>query len=142
MRLEITRGTAAVLRTKENEIVYTGSMFKTGMIVQYAGVEAPDGWLFCDGSAIPDGDEFDGLRERFGDVVPDLSAQTKGLGVSVTHSESVSHTVSQSDGVGVSRNQGTSETRGVSHTHSEGSSCSTSSRSSSTKSVVRYIIKV
>lgn len=40
------------------------------MIIAFAGNEPPEGWLLCDGAAIPDEDRFNALRAMVGDKVP------------------------------------------------------------------------
>lgn len=55
----------------------TGFLVAVGSIVAYAGAQAPDGWLFCDGAAIPQDAKFNELRnvlER--SVTPDLRGRT------------------------------------------------------------------
>ena len=69
-----------------------------GTIVAFAGSSPPTNWLFCDGSAIPDGENYQTLREvigeRFGTnrngaaLLPDLQGRTvvgagEGKGLSV-----------------------------------------------------------
>ena len=43
-----------------------------GTIIQHASVQAPPGYLFCDGSLIPAGSQYDDLRALIGPNVPDL----------------------------------------------------------------------
>jgi hypothetical protein len=43
-----------------------------GTIVAYRSSRVPEGWLPCDGSAIPDGEQYGKLRELIGATVPDL----------------------------------------------------------------------
>ena len=44
-----------------------------GTISAYMGKTAPDGWLMCDGKAIPSGDQYDALRTVLGNAnTPDL----------------------------------------------------------------------
>jgi microcystin-dependent protein len=43
-----------------------------GTIVAYRSGRIPDGWLLCDGSAIPEGEQYGRLRELIGATVPDL----------------------------------------------------------------------
>ncbi len=40
----------------------TVSPFPVGTIIQYAGDNAPSGWLMCDGSLIPESPEYDSLK--------------------------------------------------------------------------------
>lgn len=47
------------------------------MIVGYMGNEAPDGWLLCDGSKIPDDEKFNALRTMIGNRVPDMGSNWK-----------------------------------------------------------------
>jgi microcystin-dependent protein len=54
----------------------TGFVVAVGSIIAFAGTQAPEGWLFCDGTKIPD-DKFSDLRgvlQR--DVTPDLRGRT------------------------------------------------------------------
>jgi len=44
----------------------------TGTIVAYWGISAPEGWLLCNGDAVPLGTEYDSLRALVGDSLPDL----------------------------------------------------------------------
>lgn len=44
-----------------------------GIIVAYGGSTAPEGWLLCDNSKIPDGSQYDALRQLLGaENTPDL----------------------------------------------------------------------
>lgn len=53
----------------------------SGIIVAYTGHQIPEGWLLCDGSLIPEGNQYDRLREQVGHSVPDLRGLfLRGLG--------------------------------------------------------------
>jgi microcystin-dependent protein len=43
-----------------------GPIMPTGAIIPYYGETAPKGWLLCDGSSIPSGDEYESLRILLG----------------------------------------------------------------------------
>jgi hypothetical protein len=43
-----------------------------GTLVAYWSSRIPDGWLLCDGSAVPEGARYDRLRGLIGERVPDL----------------------------------------------------------------------
>jgi len=43
-----------------------------GCILAYCGTVAPAGWLICDGSPIPAGEQYDALRALVGQNTPDL----------------------------------------------------------------------
>ena len=43
-----------------------------GSIMAFFGHKAPEGWLMCDGSVIPDQTEFTAIRELVGNNTPDL----------------------------------------------------------------------
>ncbi len=43
-----------------------------GAITAYAGTSPPNGWLLCDGKAIPPGSQYDELRHLVGTNTPDL----------------------------------------------------------------------
>lgn len=60
-----------------NLTTLVNGIFKTGMIMPYIGTVAPDGWMLCDGSAIPDDAEHASLRALVGAITPDLD----GLGI-------------------------------------------------------------
>ena len=122
-------------------------MFTTGMIVAYAGNEPPEGWLFCDGNDIPEGDQFHPLRALIGDKLPLFNgAASRTIGRSV--SNGASHQT------GTSTQRGTSKSEGVSHQQSESVTFSRSEgrhRSQDHPSIedlrypgppIRYIIKI
>ncbi|GHV40067.1 hypothetical protein FACS1894187_20610 [Synergistales bacterium] len=46
-----------------------------GAVEAYLGMDAPEGWLLCDGREIPKGAVYDTLRKMVGNNVPDLRAQ-------------------------------------------------------------------
>lgn len=46
-----------------------------GEIKIWPGVDAPAGFVLADGSAVPDGEEYDELRALHGDTVPDFSSE-------------------------------------------------------------------
>lgn len=61
--------------------IYAQNSFITGSIVAFVGNniqnannggDVPSGWLYCDGSQIPSGAQYDALRELIGNNVPDL----------------------------------------------------------------------
>jgi len=55
----------------------TGYVVPVGSIVAYHGATAPDGWLPCDGGAIPDEDKYQDLRTLLGrSTTPDLRGRT------------------------------------------------------------------
>lgn len=55
----------------------TGFVVAVGAIVAYAGVQAPEGWLLCDGAAIPQDAKFNELRQVLGrNATPDLRGRT------------------------------------------------------------------
>jgi len=54
--------------------LHHSNVIPVGTISSHFGSEAPQGWLICDGSAIPDGSQYDQLREVLGEAgkLPDL----------------------------------------------------------------------
>jgi microcystin-dependent protein len=63
----------------------TGFVMPVGSIVAFGGNAAPDGWLLCNGQAIPAGDAYSELKAVLGqNNVPDLSGRTL-IGVSGSH---------------------------------------------------------
>lgn len=44
----------------------------TGSVMPFIGTVAPNGWLLCDGAAIPSGSYYDNLKTLAGDNTPDL----------------------------------------------------------------------
>jgi len=61
--------------------LYAQNSFITGSIVAFVGNniqnatnggDIPSGWLYCDGSQIPSGAQYDALRDLVGNNVPDL----------------------------------------------------------------------
>lgn len=55
-------------------------MKNTGTIVMYIGPRAPEGWLFCNGKDIPEGEQFDDLRSLIGDTLPSLASGPMAAG--------------------------------------------------------------
>lgn len=55
----------------------TGFVVAVGSIVAFAGTQAPEGWLFCDGASIPPDAKFNDLRTVLGrGVTPDMRGRT------------------------------------------------------------------
>lgn len=54
--------------------IYAQNGVPTGSIMPYIGTTAPNGWLLCNGSAIPSGIYYDNLRTLAGNNTPDLRA--------------------------------------------------------------------
>lgn len=55
--------------------IYAQNGVPTGTIVAYVGTAAPNGWLICNGAAIPSGTYYDNLRAILGmTATPDLRA--------------------------------------------------------------------
>lgn len=55
----------------------TGDVMPVGSVIAYAGRAAPEGWLFCNGAQIPEGEEYKELREVLGvGTTPDLRGRT------------------------------------------------------------------
>ena len=54
--------------------IYAQNGVPTGSIMPYIGTTAPNGWLLCDGSAIPIGIYYDKLKTLAGNNTPDLRA--------------------------------------------------------------------
>lgn len=54
--------------------MYAQNGVPTGSIMPYIGTTAPNGWLLCDGSAIPSGIYYDKLKTLTGNNTPDLRA--------------------------------------------------------------------
>ncbi len=54
--------------------IYAQNGVPTGSIMPYIGTTAPNGWLLCDGSAIPSGIYYDKLKTLVGNNTPDLRA--------------------------------------------------------------------
>ena len=50
-------------------------MTPTGTIAPHLGKDAPNGWLVCDGSAVPKDDRYADLRSVIGDTLPDPKPQ-------------------------------------------------------------------
>ncbi len=67
----------------------TGYVMPVGSIVAYHGAAAPDGWLWCDGSTIPQEDKYKDLKGLLGkSTTPDLRGRTligggQGAGLTV-----------------------------------------------------------
>lgn len=61
---------------------YARNGVPTGSIIPFMGTEAPDGWLLCDGSDIPEGVQYDALKTVLGDTrTPNLKGRfLKGAG--------------------------------------------------------------
>jgi microcystin-dependent protein len=47
-----------------------------GCVLAFVGAVAPEGWLLCDGSPIPEGQRYDALRAVVGPNTPDLRGRT------------------------------------------------------------------
>lgn len=61
--------------------MYAQNGVPTGSIMPYIGTTAPNGWLLCDGSAIPSGIYYDKLKTLVGNNTPDLRAMfLRGVG--------------------------------------------------------------
>ena len=86
-------------------------MQHTGMIVSYIGTEAPEGWLFCDGSDVPEGEQYDALRTMTGGKLPGLFGST---------ASSTSQSWTRGTSTGQTTGKSVTETRGVSHTTTDG----------------------
>jgi microcystin-dependent protein len=55
----------------------TGYVMPVGSILAYHGMAAPDGWLLCDGGAIPSEDKYKDLKDLLGKpTTPDLRGRT------------------------------------------------------------------
>lgn len=55
----------------------TGDVMPVGSIIAYAGRAAPEGWLFCNGAQIPEGEQYGELRVVLGvGTTPDLRGRT------------------------------------------------------------------
>lgn len=54
--------------------IYAQNGVPTGSIMPFIGTVAPNGWLLCDGSAIPSGSYYDNLKTLAGANTPDLRA--------------------------------------------------------------------
>lgn len=54
--------------------IYAQNGVPTGSIMPFIGTVAPNGWLLCDGAAIPSGVYYDPLRNLAGANTPDLRA--------------------------------------------------------------------
>jgi microcystin-dependent protein len=54
----------------------TGYVMPVGTILAYAGSAAPDGWLICNGTAIPQDDKYKTLRDLIGSNTPNLIGRT------------------------------------------------------------------
>jgi len=54
--------------------LHHSNVIPVGTISSHFGSEAPQGWLICDGSSIPDGSQYDQLRDVLGEAgkLPDL----------------------------------------------------------------------
>ena len=57
-----------------DKALHHSNVIPVGTITSHFGSEAPQGWLICDGSSIPDGSQYDQLREVLGEggKLPDL----------------------------------------------------------------------
>lgn len=55
--------------------MYAQNGVPTGTIVAFIGTVAPNGWLLCDGAAIPSGAFYDNLKAMVGNNAPDLRGQ-------------------------------------------------------------------
>lgn len=77
--------TEAYLKISKDDVVFTNEKLHavpyaifaangapTGSIVAHTSNTIPNGWLKCDGSAIPTGAEYDFLRDMVGNNTPDL----------------------------------------------------------------------
>lgn len=105
----------------------TLSPIPVGVIWSYAGPTAPDGWLLCDGNAIPDTPENAALRSLVGGFTPDLRdrfvlgsgsraiGQTGGL---ATVSLGVPNLPAHTHGINHDHGAVTSSTESADHTHS------------------------
>ena len=61
--------------------IYAQNGVPTGAIMPYIGTTAPNGWLLCDGTAIPSGIYYDKLKTLTGSNTPDLRAMfLRGVG--------------------------------------------------------------
>ncbi|SHG51920.1 tail fiber protein [Winogradskyella jejuensis] len=55
----------------------------TGAIMPFVGTTAPEGWLLCDGTAIPTGQQYDALKALYGNNTPNLQGMfLRGTGTS------------------------------------------------------------
>ncbi|MGJ8666706.1 MAG: tail fiber protein [Patiriisocius sp.] len=45
----------------------------TGAVMPFVGATAPEGWLICDGAAIPNGQQYDALKTLYGNNTPDMT---------------------------------------------------------------------
>jgi hypothetical protein len=75
--LEITVDTSTPIAPRQQVLsspyaVKSGDGAPTGSIMAYWGTIAPEGWLLCDGTAIPDGPKYDALKALVGSNAPDL----------------------------------------------------------------------
>lgn len=71
----------------------------TGAIMPYVGATAPDGWLLCDGAAIPNGLEYDALKLLYGPNTPDLRSMfLRGSGANATINPSINASLNTSNG--------------------------------------------
>ena len=62
--------------------LYAQNGVPTGSIMPYIGTTAPNGWLLCDGTAIPSGIYYDRLKIVAGNNTPDLRAMfLRGVGI-------------------------------------------------------------
>jgi microcystin-dependent protein len=75
MYLKITentgQGVALISDEKLNHVPYAiaaNNGVPTGSIMPFLGTAAPEGWVLCDGSALPDGP----LKDMIGAIAPDL----------------------------------------------------------------------
>jgi microcystin-dependent protein len=58
------------------QAVYALHGVPPGCILAYYGASAPEGWLLCDGSPIPQGEAYNALRALVGPNTPDLRGRT------------------------------------------------------------------
>lgn len=78
--LKVTIGGIEIYNGKFNAVPYArtaGNGVPVGTIMPYVGTTAPVGWLLCDGSSIPSGDQYEQLKSVLGTTwgstkVPDL----------------------------------------------------------------------
>ncbi len=62
----------------------------TGAVMPFVGATAPEGWLICDGAAIPNGQQYDALKALYGNNTPDMKGMfLRGAGVNGTFNTSI-----------------------------------------------------
>lgn len=73
--LRIKEGGVTISDEQLNSVPYAiaaDNGVPTGAVMPFVGDTAPDGWLLCDGAAIPNGLQYDALKALYGNNTPDL----------------------------------------------------------------------